>query len=141
MWFSPMLDQYKYLPSCQILIPRTSHRRPPSTSPGRSLKLLFNHPGDVPIWRPWDVLIYVQGMSLGGWFRTSPGRSQDVRYRTFKARLRDDVGSWTGCPKISFYFSFGTYSIEQIYLKAIQHSRSIENPVELLRWSIFVEIS
>ena len=105
MWFSPMLDQYKYLPSCQILIPRTSRGRPPSTSPGRSLKLLFNHPGDVPIWRPWDVLIYLQGMSLGGWFRTSPGRSQDVRYRTFKARLRDDVGSCTGCPKISFYLS------------------------------------
>ena len=34
-------------------------------------------------------------------------------------------------------FSFRTYSTDQIYLKAFQHSRCIENPVKLLRWSIF----
>ena len=34
-------------------------------------------------------------------------------------------------------FSFRTYSTDQIYLEAFQHSRCIENPVKLLRWSIF----
>ena len=29
-------------------------------------------------WRPEDVLSAVEGTSLGGWFGTSPGRSQDV---------------------------------------------------------------
>ena len=70
----------KYQPSQQTLVPKTSWGRPPPTSPGRPLKILFDCPGDVPIWRPgdvlkWrpgDVLKWVQGMSLGGWFRTSP---------------------------------------------------------------------
>ena len=39
----------KKKPSQQILIPRTSRGRPPPTSPGRPLKILFDHPGDVPI--------------------------------------------------------------------------------------------
>ena len=36
-------------PSRQILVPRTSRGRPPPTSPSRSLKILFDRPGDVPI--------------------------------------------------------------------------------------------
>ena len=42
-----------------------------------------------------------------------------------------------------FFFNFfsGTYLIDQIYLKAIQLSRCIKNPVELLRWCIFCKIS
>ena len=35
-------------PSRQILVHRTSRGRPPPTSPGRPLKVLFDHPGDVP---------------------------------------------------------------------------------------------
>ena len=41
-----------------------------------------------------------------------------------------------------FFFnnSLRTYSIDQIYLKAFQHSRCIENPVKLLRQSTFCKI-
>ena len=38
-------------------------------------------------------------------------------------------------------FSFRTYSINQIYLKAFQYLRCIENTVKLRRWSIFCKIS
>ena len=41
----------------QMLVPRTSRRLPTPTPLGRSLKILFDHPGDVPICRPGDVLI------------------------------------------------------------------------------------
>ena len=34
-----------------------------------------------------------------------------------------------------------TYSNDQIFLKAFQHSRYIENPVKPLRWGIFCEIN
>ena len=95
--------------SRHILVPRTYQGRPPSTSPGRPLRILFDHPGDVPIWRPADVLIW---------------RSRDVPDRTFRVLK-------LGCPNIFFNFSFRTYSIDQIYLKAFQHSRCIENPVKL----------
>ena len=81
---------------------------------------------------------------LGVSWMNLPGTSlepQDVAQKTFKVRLRNNVGSSVGCPWISLYFSFGTYSIDQMYLKAIQHSRCIENPVKLLRWSIFCKIS
>ena len=40
-------------------------------------------------------------------------------------------------PKFVFNFSFRNYSIDQIFLKAFQHSKYIEKPVKLLRWSIF----
>ena len=33
-----------------------SRGRPPPTSPWRPLKILFDRPGNVPIWRPGDVL-------------------------------------------------------------------------------------
>ena len=72
------------------------------------------HPEDIPLQRPQDVF----------------------PQKTFKARFRDDVGSSVGCLKTSFYFSFETYLIDQIYLKAIQYSRCIQKLVELLRWSV-----
>ena len=37
----------KKIPSRQILDPKTSRGRPPKTSPGRSLNILFDRPGDV----------------------------------------------------------------------------------------------
>ena len=133
-------DHDKYIPSRQILVSRTSWGRPLSTSPARPLKILF----DVLKWRPGDVLIWHSGDVPGRLIldvpRTFSGR-QDVPYRSFKACFRDNVGSSVGCRKIYFFFSFGTYSIVQIYLKVIKYSRFIENPVEILRWSIFCEIS
>ena len=39
----------RFLPSRQILVPRTSRGRPSPTSPGRPLKFLFGRSGDVPI--------------------------------------------------------------------------------------------
>ena len=38
-----------------ILVPRKSREHPTPTFPGRPLKILLNHPEDVPIWRPGDV--------------------------------------------------------------------------------------
>ena len=35
-------------PSWQILVPSMSRGRPPPTSPGRPLNILFDHPRDVP---------------------------------------------------------------------------------------------
>ena len=79
--------------------------------------------------RPWEVVL---------------GCPQDV-LRTFPRRpskhvLRTMWGHLFNVPKFLF-FSFETYSIDQIYLKAIQYSRCIYNPVELLRWSYFCKIS
>lgn len=42
------LKKIKKIPSQQILIPRTSLGHPPSTSSGCPLKILFEHPEDVP---------------------------------------------------------------------------------------------
>ena len=68
----------------EMLVARTSRGRPPPASPGRPLKILFDHPRDVPIWRPGDVLIWRSRKSLGSWFGTTPGRSQDVPYSKFR---------------------------------------------------------
>ena len=40
------------IPSRQILVPRASQVRPPPTSSGHSLKILFAHFGEVLIWVP-----------------------------------------------------------------------------------------
>ena len=40
----------------------------------------------------------------GGWFGTLPSYSQDISWKTFKAHVRDDVGSPVGCLKTYFYF-------------------------------------
>ena len=90
---------YTYLflctPSRQILVLRTSRGRLPPTSPGRPLKILFDRPGDVPIWRlgdvlkrrPEDVLIW---------------RSRDVP-RTFSGRPLEDLqGTQTWMSPIFF---------------------------------------
>ena len=44
-------------------------------------------------------------------------------------------------PEKILTFLLELYSIDQIYLKAFQHSSCVENPVKLLRWSIFSKIS
>ena len=61
------------------------------------------------------------------------GRPQDVlrtSLKGFSEYLNLDVAA------LFCNFSFRTYSTDQIYLKAFQHSRCIENPVKLIRWSI-----
>ena len=80
---------FKYIISVKITLNPAgkywSQGRPPPTSPGRRLKILFDRPGDVPIWRPgdvlkwcpWDVLIW---------------RSRDVP-RTFSGRPLEDLES------------------------------------------------
>ena len=80
------------LPSQQKLVPRTP---PPPTSPGRPLKILFDHPRDVPKWRPGDFLIWCP--------KNVPGR---LIRRTFKARITDDVASFVRCPWIFFVLFF-----------------------------------
>ena len=119
------------LPSRNILVSSTFRGLPPPTSLGRLLKILFHRPrdvpiwscGHVPIWRPRDVLIWCS--------RDTPGRLIRDVPRTFTGRPLEDLQStqtW-----MSQKFSFRTNSIDQIYLKAFQHSRCIKNPVRLLR--------
>ena len=104
-------------------------------------------PQDVPITSPFNVP------------RTSPkdpiwpswGRP-DLTFKrrpnlTFKGRpWVVDSGrpqTWISKNFFKFFFSeiFRTYSNGQIYLKAFQHSRFIENSVKLLRWSMFIVIN
>ena len=58
-------------PSRQILDPKMSQGCPLPTYPERVLKMLFDHPGDVLIWGPMDVLDQI---------------SRDVPQRIFKRR-------------------------------------------------------
>ena len=116
------------IPSLQLLFPRKSQGCLPPTSPGRPLKILFDHLYLTP-WgrpnlssrgrrnlmfkgRPWEVYL---------------GRPQDVL--SMSPRGTSGYSNWD----VSI-FSFRTYSIGQIYLKAFQHSRCIENPLKRLRW-------
>ena len=111
-------------------VPRTS----PSNVPRTSLKILFDRPGDVLKWRPGDVLIWRS--------RDVPGRLIRDVPRTFSGLpLKDLPSAQTWMFQHFFKLFFQTYSIDQIYLKAFQYSRCIENPVKLLRWSMFCKIS
>ena len=120
-------------------------RRPPPKSLGCPLKILFDHPREVSIWHPGDVPKWHPGYVL----RDIPGKliwdvarrcSQDVPWRSFKTRLRDDMGSFVECLKNLFDLSIRTYSIGQICIKAIQYSRCISKPIELLNWSFLVKL-
>ena len=92
-----------------------SRRRPNLTSWGRLETTSRGRPNLTFKGRPQNVL------------RTSPRRPSGY--------------SDLDVPKFFFNFCFRTYSIDQIYLKAFQHSRYIENPANLLRWRIFCKIS
>ena len=95
------------LPSPQILVPRTSW--------GRPLKILFDSPADVPIWRPRDVLKWRPGDVLIWRSRDVPGRLIRDVPRTFSGRPLEDLESTqTWMSKFFFNFSFRTYSIDQI---------------------------
>ena len=126
-------------PSRQTLVPRAFPFSVVRTSP------------KDPIWPSWER------PNLTSWGRpnmTSKGRPN----LTFKGRPWElDLGNprtFSGSPledlqntqiwmsqKNFFNFFFRTYSIDQIYLKAFQQWRCIENPVKLLWWSIFCKIS
>ena len=85
--------QFYLLPSRQILVPRTSRGRPPPKSPGRSLKIVFDRPRDVPIWRPGNVLKRRPGIVRIWRSKDVPGRLiQDVP-RTFSGRSLKDLQS------------------------------------------------
>ena len=107
--------------SRQILIPMTSRGRPPPTSPRGPLNILFDRPGDFPIWRPGDAPIWLPGDVL----KWRPGdaliwRLRDVLgsliravSRTFSVRPLEDLQSTqTWMSKIFFNFSFRTYTID-----------------------------
>ena len=83
------------------IAPQDVPRASPPTSPGRPLKILFDRPGDVPIWRPGDTPIWRPGDVL----KWRPGgvliwRSRDVPVRlirdvprTFSGRPLEDLES------------------------------------------------
>ena len=103
-------------------VPMTSH----STSPGRLIKNLFDHPhpgevliwclGDVPKWPTLDVVIWRP--------RHVPRRLIWEVHRTSPTQPYCGVICWISL-KFFFYFYFGTCLNEQIYLKPIQYSRCI----------------
>ena len=134
-----------YKSSQQMLVPRTSRGLPPSTSPGHSLKILFDRPGDVSVWRPGDVLIWYpgdilmwrQGDVLIWRSRDVPGKLIRNVPRTFSGRPVEDLESTqTWMSKLFIQNLFHSPN-----LKAFQHSRCIENLIKRLRWSIFCKIS
>ena len=116
-----------------------SEGRPPPTSPGRPLKILFDSPGDVPIWRPGDFPIWRPGDVL----KCRPGdvliwRSRNVPGslirdipRTFSGRPLEDLESTQTWMSI-FFKHFFQNLFDWPNLKASQYSRCIENPVKLL---------
>ena len=107
-----------------------SRGRPDLTSRGRPNR----RPDDVLKWRPGNILIWRS--------RDVSGRLIREVTRTLLGRPLEDLqNSQTWMSQLCFNFSFRTYSIDQIYLKVFQHSRCIENPVKLLRWTIFCKIS
>ena len=120
-------------PSRQILVPRSSRELPPPTSPGRSLKILFDRPGDVPIRRPGDVLIWRS--------REVPERLVWDVPRTFSGRPLEDLKNTQTWMSKFFFKLFFQNLLGCPNLKAFQHSSCIENPVKLLKWSIFCKIS
>ena len=84
--------------SQQILVPRTSRQRPPPTSPGRPLKILFDHPGDVPIWLRGDVLIWRSRDVPGRLFRDVP--------RKFSGHPLEDLQSTQTWMSQNFFWLF-----------------------------------
>ena len=80
-------------PSWKILVLRTSRGRPPPTSPGRRLKILFDRPRDVPSWRPGDVLKWRPGDVLIWRSRDVPGSLIRNVPRTFSGRPPKDLQS------------------------------------------------
>ena len=89
--------------------------RPPPTSPGHPLKILFDRPGDVPILRPGDVLKWRPRDVLIWRSRDVPGRLIRDVPRTFSGRSLVDLESThTWISENFFNFSFRTYSIDQI---------------------------
>ena len=85
------MKNYNSIPSQQILVPRTSPRRPSPTSPGRPLKVLFYHPGEVPIWRPRKVLKWHPGDALIWRLRDVPGSLIRDVPRTFSGLPLEDL--------------------------------------------------
>ena len=120
-------------PSWQILVPRTSRGRPPPTFPGRPLKILFDRHGDVPIWRPGDVLKWHPVDVLIWRSRDVPGRLIRDVPRTFSEHSNLDAQN--------IFQLFFQNLFDWPNLKVFKHSKCIENPVKLQRWSIFCKIS
>ena len=127
----------KLYPSRQIVVPRTSRGRPPSSSPGRPLKVLCDYPGDVPNWRPGEVPIWRPG-DISKWrpgdvliwrlWEVVSGCPQDVLRTSPRRPWKHIIGTiwghrWMFLNFFLFFF-FGTFLIDQIYLKAIHWSFS-----------------
>ena len=106
-------------------VPRTSPKDPIWPSRGRPNW----RPRNVLKWRPGDVLIWRS--------RDVPGRLTRDVHRTFSGRHLEELESTQAWMSKSFFQNLFDWT----NVKAFQHSRCIDNPVKLLRWSIFCEIS
>ena len=134
--FKLQLEYTWNIPSRQILVPRTSQGHPHPTSPGRLLKILFDHPGDVigvlrrPNLTSWERLEMTSSgrpnlAFKGRLWEADSGRPQDV--------LRTSSRGTSEYSNLDVPKKILTYSIDQTNLKAFQHSRCIKNIVKLLR--------
>ena len=85
------MKNYNSIPSREILVFRTSWGRPSPTSPRRPLNILFDHTGDVPIWRPRKVLKWHPGDALIWRLRDVPGSLIRDFPRTFSGRPLEDL--------------------------------------------------
>ena len=112
------LTKWKYL-NRKILVQGMSEGRSSSVSPGLLLKILFDHSGDVVVWRPGNVLIWKE--------KDHPGRLIPEVTRTFSEYPLDDLQStrWgylLDVPKFIFIFLsvLIRLRIKKIYLNALQ---------------------
>ena len=126
-------------PSRQILVPRTPPEDPVWPSQGRPY-LTFQGRPNLTCWGSLEMTSRVSpNLTFKGrpW-EVDSGRSQDVVRTSPRGPLEY---SNLNVPNFVFVFnfSFRTYSIDQIYLNAFEHSRCVKNPVKLL--SIFWKIS
>ena len=79
--------------------PRTSQGRPPPTSLWHPLKILFDHPGDFPIWCPGKVSKWRPGDVLIRHPRDVPGRLIRDVSTMFSGHPLDDLENmpWGQC--------------------------------------------
>ena len=97
-------------------------------SPGRPIDVPLQRPRHVLIWRPWDVPIWhpedIQGTFLIWCSRDVPGRLSGDVSRTFSGRPVENLQSTqTRMSQFFLNHSFGTYSIDKIYLKPSETSK------------------
>ena len=131
LWNRIICDIFKIFTNRQILVPRTSRGRLPPTSLGRPLKILFDRPGDVPIWRP-------EMTSRGRLNLTFKGRPWEVDSRRPQDVLRTFVQStqtWIS----KFFLTFLSEIIRLTKSKSISTLKMYWKPCKTSKMKHFLQ--